>query len=534
MVNRDHEGSDTPMTSTQDAPLDAAALESKADALWWTSRIDQSIAVRQQAYAAYVVAGDLQHACFNAWYLSIDYALKGEQATSSGWFMRAKDDLPPDIVCREQALLMLSEADRLSAAERSDDALAHAAEALSTGRRLNDPDVVALATESRGRILIAAGRVDEGTVLLDEAMTSLLARQTTPLFTGMVFCDVLNACMEIADFGRAREWTQAAARWYEGISGTSPFHGICRIHRVEVATLRGAWDEAERDARLAARDLEQVRPVFAAGAHYALGEVLRRRGDLAAAQEEYERAHRLGREPMPGLALLWLARGDLADAAAWLGHAHPVTANLSHQAALLSARVQIAVAQGDAATASWACEQLESLVRQRPAPILELAWQAACAARQLADGRPDRAATAANRAFTLARDLGLPLEAATARLVIGIASRQAGDEGRARLEIAIARDQFEALGADLEAKTATQLLTGSRASGGHDLSAREIEVLRQVAQGRTNRDIGRELLISEHTVARHVQNIFRKLGVTSRTAATAYAMEHDLIRIVRR
>ena len=506
---------------------DAAALEAQADALWWTSRIDESIAVRQRAYAAYVEAGDLQRACYHAYFLSIDYALKGEPATSSGWFMRAKDDLPADADCRERALLTLLEADRATGQGRTDDALDLAGDALATGRRLRDADIVALATECRGRILISAGRHADGVALLDEAMTSLLARQTTPIATGMVFCDVLNACMEIADFGRAREWTEAAARWYEAMPGPSPFHGICRIHRVEVATLRGAWDEAEDDARLAAQDLERVRPVFAASARYALGEVLRRRGDLAAAEAEFEQAHRMGREPMPGLALLRLARGDLDGAAGWLRLAPPETSNLSHRAALTAARAQIAAAQGDLALAAAACEDLEDLVRRHPVPLLELAWRAACSVRLLAEGHGDLAAAAANRAFALARDLGLPHEAATARLVLGLACRRTGDEGRARLEIAIARDEFERLGAVLDARKADDLL---RVGGGHGLSEREVEVLRQVSRGRTNREIARELVISEHTVARHVQNIFRKLGVTTRTAATTYAMEHDLVR----
>jgi DNA-binding CsgD family transcriptional regulator len=522
------------MRPTDRTAPDAAALEAQADALWWSSRIDESIDLRQRAYLAYVAAGDLQRACFNAWFLSVDHALKGEPAASSGWLMRAKDDLPADTDCRERALLAVSDADRANGSGRTDDALACAGEALAIGRRLQDPDIVALATECRGRILIAAGRLDEGTALLDEAMTSLLAHQTTPLVTGMVFCDVLNACMEIADFARANEWTQAAARWYGGLSDTSPFHGICRIHRVEVATLRGDWDEAERDARLAAHDLEQVRPVFAASARYALGEVLRRRGDLTAAEEEFARAHRMGREPMPGLALLWLARGELRSASGWLRVAPSASPHLAHHASLLTARVQIAAAQGDLATAAAACEELEELVRRRPVPLLELAWQAACALRLLAESRPDHAASAANRAFSIARELGLPHEAATARLVIGLACRQARDEGRARLEIAIARDELVALGAELDASKAGALLAPSDSAGRHGLSVRELDVLRHVARGRTNREIARELIISEHTVARHVQNIFRKLGVTSRTAASTFAMEHDLVHEIPR
>ncbi|HVL32206.1 MAG TPA: LuxR family transcriptional regulator, partial [Actinomycetota bacterium] len=222
-------------TSLDEDALAPEDLEAKADALWWTSQIEASTAVRQKAYAGYSARGDRARAAYAAWFISLDYDMKGEPAVASGWSMRAKRDVagqPPSTV---HGLLALADAREKHMRGDLDAALQHATDALELGNALGDTNLLALATQTIGRVLISAGRVEEGTTLLDEAMTSVVAGLIDPLFTGAIYCDVLSTCVEIGDIPRAAEWTAAAARWYEQISASSPFHGLCRVHRVEVA-----------------------------------------------------------------------------------------------------------------------------------------------------------------------------------------------------------------------------------------------------------------------------------------------------------
>jgi DNA-binding CsgD family transcriptional regulator len=513
-----------------DASLSPEDREAKADAFWWTSRMDDSMLVRQKAYAGYLAAGRSREACYQAWFLSVDYRLCGEMSVSSGWLMHARHDLPEDGEYPEHGLIALQDAG--DAQERGDTgrALAIAQGVVDLGRRLGDAGIVAVGLVALGRFNIMAGNLEVGTRLLDEAMTSVVAGLTGPMFTGWIFCDVLGMCFEIADLRRASEWSDAAKRWYETLPGISPFHGICRLHRVEVATLRGDWDEAESDARRTSAELGAIRPGFAAGALYALGEINRRRGNLSGAEEEFGRAHGLGREPQPGLALVRLAQGNAAAAAAALRHLPAEgESNPLGRAGMLAAHVEVALANGDVAGARVACEELDQIAERWNSPMLEATAKTACAARALTEGDADTAVTAAHRAIRLLHDLRLPHEEALARLLLGLASRHTGDEERARLEITKARQELDRLGAKLDARRAAELL-GTPAEAPRGLSEREVEVLRLVAAGKTNREIAADMVISEHTVSRHLQNIFRKLDVSSRSAATAFAFENGLVK----
>jgi DNA-binding CsgD family transcriptional regulator len=340
---------------------------------------------------------------------------------------------------------------------------------------------------------------------------------------------VLSACFERADLGRAGEWTVAAMAWCESLETTTPFHGICRVHRVEVRALRGAWDEAEADGLVAEAELAELWPDMAAEALYAVGEVRRRRGDLAAAEDAFERAGRLGLDPQPGLALLRLDQGrpHAAEAAlrlAGLGAGR----SLLWRAGLLGARVEVALACGDRAGAREAASALAALAAEAGAPVLAAASAMTEAAVRLAEGDAEGALRAAGEAWTGWQELRLPHEAARARMLLGRASRAAGDEERARRELEAARAGFARLGAVPDERRAAALLARAPA-GPAGLSAREVQVLRLVAAGRTNRQVAAELVLSEHTVARHLQNAFGKIGVSSRAAAVAYAVEHGLV-----
>jgi ATP/maltotriose-dependent transcriptional regulator MalT len=308
----------------------------------------------------------------------------------------------------------------------------------------------------------------------------------------------------------------------------TPFHGICRIHRGEVLGLRGEWHDAENEIRTAAEELAAFKPTSGGEAYYALGEIRLRRGDVAGAEESFCRAHELGRDPQPGLALVRLAQGQTAPAAAAL-HAGlaSVSGSRMERARLLAAQAEVALAAGDLGLAQDAAAELFSIADALDTPAVQAMAARARGAARLADGDAGGALTDLRGALAIWRDLGLPYEEAQTRLLIAKAGRALGDEEGATLEIQAARAAFERLGARTDAQRARALLAPeSHRPGG--LTARETEVLRLIAAGRSNRDIAGRLVISEHTVARHVQNIFTKLGVSSRAAATAFAIEHQL------
>jgi DNA-binding CsgD family transcriptional regulator len=291
--------------------------------------------------------------------------------------------------------------------------------------------------------------------------------------------------------------------------------------------LRGAWTEAEAEARRACGDLLEIMPSFAAEGFYEIGEIRRRLGDLAEAEAAFRRASELGHEPQPGLALVRLAQGRADVAGAAVRGALAEEPSRLARAKLLPAQVEIAIACGDLGTALAAADELEAIAGDYAGPVLEAASASARGAVKLAEGDATAALPALRRAWQLWQAVECPFEAAEARRLLGLACRRAGDEDGAELAISAAHAAFERLGAALEAARTAELLGASTLPAG--LTAREAEVLRLVATGRSNREIADELCLSVKTVARHLSNIFYKLGVSSRTAATAFAYEHGLV-----
>jgi ATP/maltotriose-dependent transcriptional regulator MalT len=496
-------------------------LDALADAAWWTCRVDEAIAARQKAHAGHVRAGDARRAGHAAWLLFYDHLYRGEETVAGGWLRRARRHLAAEPECAERGYLAFSEAEIALWDGRPDDAVALAERTIALGQRLGSPDVLALGIETQGRAVLAMGRVAEGAGLLDEAMCSVVAGELQPLFAGWIYCHVIGACWELADLRRAGEWTDAAMRWCEELStATTPYQGLCRVHRVEIATLRGRWTEAEAEARRTCEELMAYEPHLAGEAFYAAGELHRRRGDLHAAAASFARAHELGTQPQPGLALVQLARGRTAAAATALRVALAgQTASRLGRMRLLAAQAEVALAAGDLDTARAATGELESTAERYGSPALHATAATARGALRLAEDDVEGALASLRRALAVWQEIDAPYEAARVRVRLGDAFRRAGDEAGARLELQVARRTFERLGA-----------TGAgQASLPGRLTAREAEVLRLVATGRSNRDIATELVVSEHTVARHLNNIFAKLGVSSRTAATAFAFERDLV-----
>jgi ATP/maltotriose-dependent transcriptional regulator MalT len=516
------------LTSRDPADLTPGELEALADTAWLVCRLQESLAARQRAYAGYHEAHDDQSAARTAWRLFWDNLYNGDKVVALGWLHRARRHLVTIPESAEHGFVALAESELALNRGAGDEADSCAVRAVEIGERHGTPSVVALGLTLRGRALIAHGRLHEGCAGLDEAMALLLSGQLDVFFTGAVYCTVIAECHDVADLERAAEWTDAARAWCASLPVVTPFHGICRIHRGEILGLRGLWAEAEDEIRTAGEELTAFKPRSAAEALYALAEIRRRRGDLVGAEHSFLRAHELGRDPQPGLARVRLAQGHTTAASAALRTAlADQSMSRGRRADLLAAQVPVAIAAGEYELAREAADELSSIAGTLDRPAVIAMAALARGAVRLAGNDAEGAVGDLRVASATWRALRLPYEEAEAHLLLGKATHAMGDEEGARLEIQTARVGFERLGAHRDAHRAAAALAGrlDRLAG---LTEREAEVLRLVAVGMSNRQIGQALAISEYTVARHLQNLYVKLGVSSRTAATAVAIAQQL------
>ncbi|MFD9305586.1 LuxR C-terminal-related transcriptional regulator [Streptomyces sp. NPDC060048] len=521
------------LDALDDDRLDADDHAALADAAWWTSRIDESVTARTKAYAGYAARGDARRAGYHSWMLCYEHRLAGRTATAAGWLRRAREQLGGEPECVEQCYIAWADADEAQARGDFGAAADHARAMAEIAERCGSADLLALSRVVRAGVLVAEGRVAEGLELLDEAICAATAGELSAFFTGWTYCLGLMRCMACADFARAAEWTDAAMEWCAAMPQENNFRGLCRVHRVEVLELRGGWARAAAEAVRTCEELLPQDAPIAAGAVYLVGEIQRRRGEFEAAEASYARAHGLGLDPQPGRALLLLARGRAAaaEAAAEVALASgPEGQGVLGRVRLLAAHAEISLALGRLDRARSAADELTGLAddwrrrRRSDRTPVHAAAAAAAGAVAFARGETRRALPLLHRALDLWLELGVPYEVAQVRMTLAAAERAAGDEESARLELRAAHAAFERLGAVPDARRAAALL---RLPG--QLTAREIDVLRLVAAGRSNRAIAAELTISEHTVGRHVNNIFAKIDVSSRAAATAYAYTHGLL-----
>jgi ATP/maltotriose-dependent transcriptional regulator MalT len=511
-------------------PLEAADLELLSTAASMLGS-DDWVGALERAYERHLADGDRLRAVRCAFWIGVRLARWGETARASGWLARAQRLLEEEgRECAEQGYLIIPEVFGLAARGELEAAAARAGAAADLGRRFGDRDLFALATHEQGHLLIRAGNVQEGLSLLDEAMVTVTERELSPHVTGIVYCGTISACQEVYEVRRAGEWTDALTRWCEDQHGLAMFAGDCQIHRAEVMQLHGAWQQALEEVLAAGEWLarREHNQHVAGAARYRAGELHRLRGELEQAEEAYRDASRFGREPQPGLALLRLGQGRADAAAAAIRRAVSETTEPLERARLLPARVEIALAVEDVDGARAACDELEELASRFPTRMLEAMAANARGAVELAGGDAGAALVALRRASRAWQELAAPYEAACARVLVALACRSLGDSDAVSLELEAAREAFERLGAQPDVAWVESLAGAPEARERFGLTARELEVLRLVAAGRTNREVADELVISEHTVARHVQNIFAKLGVSSRTAAGAFAHSHGL------
>ncbi len=510
--------------------LTPAELDQLADAWFWLDEPATSVEVRRDSYRAQVAAHDDAAAAGAAWRLFFEHHLVGEEAPAAGWLERCRRHVD---ACGNQVAagwLAVADADVEAAASDFEAARDSALRARAAGVTGGDPDLIAMALQAEGRARLSLGDRQRGLSLLDEAMVAVINDELQPLFTGWVFCNVVSACYSVADLRRATEWSRAALRWCASLREGSMYPGLCRVYAAELAYLQGDWDRASSDLARACAELTAFDPRYAGAAFALAGDLHRLRGDLVEAERAYERAHGLGSAAQPGAALLSVAQGrDRAEALRGLRTAlRPGPAEPLPRALLLVATVELAAISGDGSATDDAVEQLARLAAGFDSGVLPALVVLVRGEQALARGSVTSAAASFAEAREALDGLGFSYLAARQRVRRGVALLADGDRATAQRELLAAIATFERLAARPDLESARGLLLECREGedSGCPLTARELDVLRRVAAGQTNRRIAEELVLSEHTVARHVTNIRTKLGVRSRAAATAVALDH--------
>ena len=519
--------------ATADAatPLDLDDLEKLALAAYLTGHDEESGLAWTRAHHEAIRRGDPRRAAHHAVLVGSGLMFRGETAPAMGWFARGGRVLEGCGECPEHAWLRIWDAFARMWGGDPEGAQPVFAESVAVGQRFNDVDLLTMSRLGQGMCLIMQGHGPAGIALLDELMVGVTAGEVSPMYAGIAYCTVIAGCSDLFDLRRAREWTAALTRWCDSQPDLVAYRGNCLVHRCELMQLDGTWVDAMEVAQQACRQLSgPVRWDTLGSAYYQLGELQRLRGEFAGAEQSYRKAIEAGRQPEPGLALLRLAQRRTDVAAGVMRRAVAETQEPPARSRLLPAYVEIMIASGDVASAHAGADELGQIAELLDAPYLRAVAASAAGAVLLAEGDARSALPRLRVAGSGWRGLDAPYETARVCVLIGLACRALGDPETSAMELDGARKVFEQLAAKPDIERLDALMRrpyGDAAPGG--LTMREVEVLRLVASGRTNRAIATQLGLSEKTVARHVHNSLTKIGVPSRAAATAYAYDHGLI-----
>jgi DNA-binding NarL/FixJ family response regulator len=516
----------------QAEPLVPEDLELLARSAYMLGRDDDYVSGLERAHHAYLESGELLRAVRCAFWIGHNMMFRGATGPARGWFARAQRVLEREgIDCVDRGYLLIPPLLELSSTGDFAAAEVTAAEIAEIGERFGDRDLIALGLMEQGHALVRQGRIGNGLRLVDETMVAVTTGELSPIVAGIVYCNTISFCRSVYELRRAREWTDALTRWCDRQPDMVAHRGLCLVHRAQIMARGGAWHDA-------LDELEQLTEHFTEGAlnqralghaAYEEGEVRRLQGDMSAAEAAYRAAGRAGREPQPGMALLRLTQGKSDAAAAAIRRAVRETTQRLRRAELLPAYVEIMLSVSNVEEAHGAADELEETAERQQSETLRAMSAQARGAVALAEGDAQTALPALRQAWRGWEELDAPYEAARARVLVGLACAALGDEDSAVLELEAAHDAFTRLGAVPDAARANALARPAARRPAHGLTARELEVLRLVARGKSNREIATALVISDRTVARHLQNIFAKLRVSSRTAASVFASEHELL-----
>jgi DNA-binding NarL/FixJ family response regulator len=521
------------VTADRAADLGAEDLERLATSAYLIGRDDDYLDALERAHHAYLNTGETLRSVRCAFWLGLRLLFRGDTGRANGWFARA-ERLTASATgeCVESGYLLLPVAQQHLEAGDWKRSHSIATAAVDIAERFDDPDLLACARHLQGRALLQPGQIARGLALLDETMLAVTAGKLSSVVTGLIYCSVIDACQRVCAAGRAREWTLALSRWCEQQPEMVSFTGACLAHRAEIMQLSGAWHEAITEARRACeRSSKVANQRTAAAAFYQAGEVHRLRGEFAAAEDAYRQASECGSDPQPGLALLRLAQGRTDVAVSTIRRVAGAAVDDLERVKVLPAFVDIMLAVGDVPAARHACKDLEGIAAAFDVEVMSAMAAQARGAVELAEGDAFAALGSLRRASQAWQQIEAPYLAARTRVSIALACRALGDEEATAMELDAAAGVFERLEAspDLAHVDSTRRQPHAARADSCGLTRRQLEVLRLVATGRTNRQIAGELVLSEKTIERHVSNIFAKLSVPSRAAATAYAYRHQLL-----
>lgn len=515
----------------KDNGLKPEDLEILAETTYLLGKFNDSNDIWSRAHNDYLKNDKIEPAVRCAFWLGFTLLNKGESARGSGWIARARsllneaqiDSVVQGYLLLPDALMYIKKGDPESSFDTFE-------QAGKIGKKFQDNNLMTLSRLGRGQTLIRSGKVEEGISLLDEAMVAVESGEIAPIPAGIIYCAVIEACLEIFDLGRAHEWTESLNDWCSSQPHLVPFRGNCLIRRSEIKQLRGEWPDAIKEAQRAIELLSKPKGEPAAGAaYYQLGELQRVGGDFELAEEAYRQASKWGRNPQPGLALLRLAQGQVESAEASIQRTMEEAKNQRTRALALSAYVEVMLSSDNIQEARKAVNELMDISRVLNAPLLTAIATRAEGIVLHAEGDLQSALVKLRNAWNLWEKIKSPYEAARTRFFIGMACQEAGDHDTAKLEYEAAKWTFKQLRAKPDIVRVDSIMNKKMKGKNSGLTKRELEVLQLIADGKSNKAIANELFISERTVERHVSNIFTKLDVSSRSGATAYAYKHDLI-----
>lgn len=510
-------------------PLALPDLELLGWAAGLSGHAPQMLAAFERLYEANLAAGQVAAAARAAIWLGFRLGSLGEVARASAWNARAQRLLAShEMDCSEHGWVKLAQFHRLFAAGEYEEASQAAAQAIAVGERCADLDLVSFGRNLQGRSQLRQGRIEQGLLLLDESMLPAVSDRLSPLVTGLVYCSAILGCRQVYALDRAREWTVAMGQWCDAQPQVLAFSGFCMAQRCEIMHLTGDWSEALAGALRTAEQFGSGHDQPAAAeACYVQGEIHRLRGEWDEAEEAYRRASQRGRDPQPGLALLRVAQGRLDAALQSMRRVLGATTEPLQRLRFLPAGVEIMLAAGEFDAARELCAELEAHAQSYRTEVLGAMASEARAELSLAENNPQGAIEPLQRALAVWQRIGAAYAAAHVLHSLSRACRALEDSDGADLASASAREICQRLG--IAAEATRMPAAANAAAPRHNLTARELQVLRLVAAGKTNKRIAKELSLSEKTVDRHVSNILSKLDVHSRAAATAYAYEHQLI-----